>query len=450
MSYHSDLAELAHSLADLLTGPDTGPSAAADLERIAAYRDDVLTGLAALHQTMFPTAGHRGPLTVHDLAGNPVQALGTALAKHPRGPVSAVPPSERATWAPVSDHGRRWQRAARAALFADAETDRLPSTWKRDDNVAWGAVADLCACVEAFAAADEDLRRLAEQYPGTDLPPTAPGLRLAAAECGRVAQSGPVLPVPSFVAVPAGGVRVLPVTRPEDLAGAQERLATMFQTPLTPPLLAQVAVGQSRAHQAAAAVLRAYGPTPKAGDAAAALGERAAGFADIATACSRVRSLTAHVGVPAVQQTGEILRCLERLAGLQQPLPAGTEEALIAFARRGGLVVAALDESVRRAVHRGIYLVPDTRKRVAAPWTPAHLSDETPTLLRSSGRLRETEARVQQRLGARAVGPEAADAAEAVAKLRQALSSRPAARPARPGHDFAPVAPRPRPRATAR
>lgn len=442
MSYREASAELARALAQVLLVPTPAAATATELRLLAAYRTDVLSSLSGLHRTLLPAAtGAAGRTGVADLERAPVATLGALLAQHPRGPASELAPTERLERTPDSPLGRAWRDAARHALLAEAAADQLQPRCDSGAEVAWAAVADLAVAVEAFAVAEADLGRLAAADPSCGLSVAIPaGLRLAAAECGRVARGGPLLPVVEELRTAAVPVAVAVVSGPEDLPDAQLRvLAALQAAPApSPPLLARVAVGQARAALAAARVLRAAAVAepqraPALGGAADALTDRAGGLADIAAGCDRVRSLHAQAGLRAVHQTGEVMRHLQRLADTVSPTAAAEViPAILGFARTGGRLVAAMEEVARGAVAAGDYLVPDRSDSPRLGWVPAHLLTNPPPLLEATAAAAGREPALRSAFAAPEPQPAPAGADADDDLLRRSLADRVPSRPFRP------------------
>jgi len=433
VSYTEASGALARALARVVLTPPPQVSTPAEVALLAAYRTDVLTSLTGLHRTLL-AAGPAGGTRVADLEQQPVATLGVLLARHPRSPASELSPSERADARPVSPLTQAWRDAARHALLTESAARRLQRGWNAAEDVAWAAVADLATAVEAFAVAETDLHRLAAGPPDTALPVTVPaGLRLAAAECGRLARAGPLLPLleDPLPASPPAAVRV--VSRPEDLPDAQLRVAALLAAPPTPALLAQVAVGQARACVAAARLLAAAAaadPRHAAAfrQAADALTDRAERLGDVAAGCDRVRGLHPGAGLRAVHQTGELMRYLQRLADTLPPSAAAeTAPAVLGFARNGARVLTTVNEVTDRAFAAGCYLIPNPSPGPA--WVPAHPHSDPPALLHAAGAAaasEESRRDVFATPGGQPARPAAAD------QLRRSLAARTPARPALP------------------
>jgi len=456
VSYADSSAELTRSLARvLLTPPPEAPSGV-ELALLAAYRDDVLYALTALHRSLLrPAADEDSPgrrPAVADLEAQPVATLGVLLRWHPRGPASEFAPTDRAERAPDSPLGREWQQAARHALLAETAAAALSPGWNAPAEVAWGAVAEHAAAVEAFAVADTDLHRLAAAHPGSVLPTGAPpGLRTAAAEVQRVAHGGALLLVPD-PEPPAGPVprrgAVRAVAAAEHLPDAQLRVAALLAAPPALLMLTSTAVGQARAALLAAQLLRtaARSAPPEPADAlrraAAVFTARAEDFSSIAAAAVTVRGLRGDAGRAAVTQTGEILRHLQALRDSWPRIPTATAAtpALLAFGAAGEAVLLALDRTVRGALSAGTYLVANPHHGPA--WIPSHRTPVPAPLLQATARAAGREP--ARRAAFAGDAPPLRPPRPPKADVLRALAARAPARPERPTSAMpAPPAPSP-------
>lgn len=282
-----------------------------------------------------------------------------------------------------------------------------------------------------------------------------------------MARSGPLQRIddPDTTARPPA--RPMAVTSAADLEPAQRRLAVIMadSDPPATALLRHVATGQARAHLSAAQLLHAAAKddATHAADyhgAADALHTRARDLTDIASSCRAVESLAGRGDLRAVQQTSEIMRELQRM----ERDPAGelaphTPRHLLAWARRGSDVVAAIDNAVARGLQTGQYLAAnplDRRDLGDTRWVPARLLADPPPLLSATSRAAERDLANRRTIAqaVTAVGGltrlRTADmATQAFGELRRALAERTLTRPPRPGDPapgFSPTRPAGAPR----
>jgi hypothetical protein len=456
VSYNDHVSDLARALARLVAAPQPPPPPA-DLPLVAAYRSDVVDALSGLHRRLFPAASTVAGLGLdraRDIEREPVRALGTLLAQHPRGGPADLSPSERLERTPQTWAARQWRAAAQHALLATDAASRLAPSWDADPDTAWQAAADLADITEAFAVADNDLAAAHAAYPDQAgaLPSASAytGLRVAAAECAQLARRGPLTQLDAPNTGPPTPAHPMVVRGLADLADAQHRLARMVRDSdpgIAPEMLAQVATGQARAHLSAERILHAAGEHDRAHandyrEAASALRARARNFAAIADSCGRVRSLHRGPLGPA-HQTGEIMRALHRVdETLTAERGAAAAPYVLAWAARGEDVISAIDRITRQAVHAGDYLIPSDypdRQAERPAWVPARMLTARPQLLDDTTIAAERERGISAAITGvleRTSGTAAAAKARAAAaadELRAALAGRPPARPTRPG-----------------
>jgi hypothetical protein len=154
--YGDDLAELAHSLAELLArGADAQAAAPVDPARVLLARDTVLSATRTAFDAVTPAETTRLATDPWPTAAPQVRELRAALHDLPRASPDLAP-SEVTALTVDAKQDRLWRAAAIASLGL---TTHEPGLRRLTGPAAWTATQDLVAVAAALNQLDHDLTR---------------------------------------------------------------------------------------------------------------------------------------------------------------------------------------------------------------------------------------------------------------------------------------------------
>ena len=412
MSWRQESAALARELAALAAGGSSVGLRRGQVRAALHARREVLFLLRRVLADVRLSGGPGGPvepdrearrwaftdITVGELHADPVGALERSLREHP------VPRGRTADPASPGD-GEGWgrvnSRAAAARLaWSQVDTAYLSAAER------WAVVADVAALTEVVTVLDGDLLaavrppNLVDRGVQRALETATPaGLALAAREAGALSAAGDMADRAGPHAVPQPRA-VTVVGSMRDLPAAQLALAAQLEPPalLRPQAVIQVAAGQARLLEAAAAVLQHDGRDPARADWARGVSAQLAG--GLFTGHELAPAPGRYSAAPAIQ-TGEMLRCLRHRAVGPAGSDAADRAALAAAAERAPAVLQVLARRADDAWRRGQWLVRDRDPRnrgAGAHWRTAGVAHPDPALCRG---LSAAAARASARTGGR-------------------------------------------------
>jgi hypothetical protein len=376
-----------YALACLLTEPTPKSLATARLARVLDCRDSVLVSMRRQFRLATGQAG-TGSLRLPAVEANPTAAMGTVLVDLPRtGPGQA--PTDVLAPRDENAYVARWQQAARAALLA---TDVLDTThaWRADPSAAWTVVADVAKAAVTLPILDSHLAHLAhvandERAAKLLTRCATSGLGLTARLTAETAQQGRLHDRVAALKRPhTSRVTPRPLREFTDAAAGQHRVAHLLvqrRRALPVKALDAVLLGQARIAAAIdASASRLQPPHTPDGwlnrhqrETAAALADATRARAEALTQMARARKGVADTlsgGQPAVWQTAEVLRAIQR-----RPAPRDRDDArqqlgqLQQLAARGDAVHQLLIQGIVTAFATGDYLVPHP-ERNQLQWRP--------------------------------------------------------------------------------
>jgi hypothetical protein len=376
-----------YALACLLTEPTPKSLATAKLARVLDCRDSVLVSMRRQFRLATGQAG-TGSLRLPAVEANPTAAMGTVLVDLPRtGPGQA--PTDVLAPRDENAYVARWQQAARAALLA---TDVLDTThaWRADPSAAWTVVSDVAKAAVALPIIDSHLAHLAhvandERAAKLLTRCATSGLGLTARLTAETAQQGRLHDRVAALTRPhISRVTPRPLREFTDAAAGQHRVAHLLvqrRRALPVKALGAALLGQARIAAAIdVSASRLQPPHTPDGwlnrhqrETAAALAGATRARAEALTQMARARKGVADTlsgGQPAVWQTAEVLRAIQR-----RPAPRDRDDArqqlgqLQQLAARGDAVHQLLIQGIVTAFATGDYLVPHP-ERNQLQWRP--------------------------------------------------------------------------------
>jgi hypothetical protein len=381
MTYAEHLTAMTRALVDVARhGQQDLTDAEVDVALVA--RRGVLELLSTVHADLTGHRPHRGVVRIGELEAHPVQALGQALARHPR-PAAEVAPSDAFLAPATSPAGQAWQQVARHALVAHHHWTAGDAT-PADEATAWAGVADLAAIARQLTVLDVELAdvlsgrgpRRAEAASGLARAATS-GVGVAGRETARLAAAGPIAdagPDRGAASASAPGRRILVARSGADLLATLHRFAEFLD--------GAVNVRPERLPHLAAAIARcaliARDLLPRADPSATALRcelhEHARLLREATTRPGSVVSLEPGDLRP-LRQAAEAYQGARRHAaalGTDRRLLAGYLDALAGSTQ-------ALAAVVERSVATRRWLVPDHTTSLMEPvWTRWRAGDPVP------------------------------------------------------------------------